>query len=136
MLTVVPVTNNQISGHFTKADEFLLIDEQGATIKRLSNPILETEGCKGKAKRALLQQIVQCNPERVIVRGIGECMLRKLLSHDFRVFKSDSRELGDIHTVNNLIQMTQPDQGKKPPHRQSQNNCCNKQHQYNHQCGC
>ena len=131
MITVVPVDENKISDHFSKAEEFVFINEKGEQVKRLANPVLNAEGCPGRAKRALVEQLAQENPDRIVVRDLGGCMLRKLLAGNFKVFKTNARALfEDLN--DNLLPMTEPDQGRASHHAHKHEH----KHEHGHGGGC
>ncbi len=148
MITVVPVDENKISNHFSKAEEFVFLNEKGEQVKRMANPVLTAEGCHGRAKRLLLEQLAQENPDRVLVRDLGACMLRKLLAGHFKVFRTSARALfEDLNE--NLVPLTEPDQGRpsrhqdKHEHEHGHGGCCGKHnhghhggHKHSKGCGC
>ena len=153
MITVVPVDENKISDHFSKAEEFVFLNEKGEQIKRMANPVLNAEGCHGRAKRMLVEQLVQESPDRIVVRDLGECMLRKLLTGNFKVFKTTARALFE-NLDENLLPLTSADQGRASHHKHKHGHghehnhggCCGKHkhghdHHHKHQhghggCGC
>ncbi|MCL6271169.1 hypothetical protein M3P05_14680 [Sansalvadorimonas sp. 2012CJ34-2] len=150
MITVVPVDENKISDHFSKAEEFVFLNEKGEQVKRMANPVLNAEGCPGRAKRFLVELLTVANPDRIVVRDLGGCMLRKLLAADFKVYKTNARSLfEDLNE--NLFPMTDPEQAHTPGHKHKhehgkEGGCCGKhkhdhehhgKHQHRHGgCGC
>ncbi len=56
MITAIPMNANRISGHFSKADSFVCINERGEEISRHANPALDA-GCTGK--QSLLELLAQ-----------------------------------------------------------------------------
>ncbi len=127
MITAIPVENNRISNHFSRAVEFVFINEEGKPIKRQPNPILSAEGCKSSAKRMLIEKIVQEKPDRIIVRDLGECMLRKLLVNELKVFKTSASALFE-NLNENLEPLTEASQGRISHHDQSDGCCGNHKH--------
>ena len=128
MITVVPVDENKISNHFSKAEEFVFLNENGEQVKRMANPVLNAEGCHGRAKRMLVEQLASENPDRIVVRDLGECMLRKLLAGNFKVFRTSASALfEDLNE--NLVALTEPDQGRTSRHTHKH------EHGHNHEHG-
>lgn len=127
MITAVPVTNDRIAGHFTKADSFIFINQQGRIVCHHINPARES-GCAGK--KSLLSLLTKQNAKRVITRNIGERMLGKLLALELQVFKSSASEIDtlelSLETAQSITPLTSPEQGRKSTHyeaRQAEGGC-------------
>lgn len=82
MITAIPMNDDSIASHFTKAESLLFIDGQGARISRHPNPARHTN-CAGK--QAMLDLLRAQGTTRVVVRNIGQQMLGKLLANQFIV---------------------------------------------------
>ncbi|OLQ75491.1 hypothetical protein BIT28_22925 [Photobacterium proteolyticum] len=116
MITAIPMNDDHIASHFSKAEHFLFINEQGVEVSRHENPALAAH-CAGK--KALLKLLLQHHAERVVVRNIGQKMLGKLLSHQLSVTQTDSgrrsaQELVSSETAG-LFSLTEADQGRPSP---------------------
>lgn len=85
MITAIPMNDDTIASHFTKAASLLFIDAQGAKISLHPNPALQTN-CAGK--QAMLDLLRAQGATRVVVRNIGQQMLGKLLASQFSVFQT------------------------------------------------
>lgn len=85
MIIAIPLNNDRIANHFTKAGTLLFIDERGTELSRHTNPALNA-GCSGK--QDMLELLSDQKATHVIVRNIGERMLGKLLDRQFSVFQA------------------------------------------------
>lgn len=114
MITAVPITNDRIASHFTKADSFVFINDQGRVVCHHINPAREP-GCAGK--KNLLTLLSRQNAQRIVTRNIGERMLGKLLDLDINVFKIDTSRLEALTLASeaapSLTPLTDPAQGRK-----------------------
>ena len=86
MITAIPVNDDRVANHFTKASHLVLVDERGVELSRTENPAL---GAYCSGKRKLVDLLVQQQVSRVVVRNIGERMLGKLLGHQIAVYQTD-----------------------------------------------
>ncbi|AZG73374.1 NifB/NifX family molybdenum-iron cluster-binding protein [Shewanella livingstonensis] len=87
MITAIPMKAENISSHFSKADEILFIDVQAQVIGRFANPAL-LDGCEGKQQ--LVSLLLAQGANRVIVRNIGQQLLSTLLSQQLMVFHANN----------------------------------------------
>lgn len=135
MITAIPMNNDHIASHFSKAEHFLFINDQGVEVSRHENPVLAAH-CAGK--KALLKLLLQHHAERVVVRNIGQKMLGKLLSHRLSVVQTDSgrrsaQELVSSETAG-LFSLTEADQGRPSPKhndcRHAERRCHSQGHSY------
>lgn len=114
MITAIPMKEDRVASHFTKADSFIFINEQGDVLSRKANPALDTN-CSGKNELLTLLQAE--NVQRVIVRNIGERFLGKLLDSQFAVYQTSCGRQGVKELVseqtNKLIQLTSTSQGRQ-----------------------
>jgi len=74
MITAIPMKDQHIANHFSRADEMLFMDEQGQVKGRFANPAL-TEGCEGK--QLLVSMILEHDAGRVSICKIGQQLLSK-----------------------------------------------------------
>ncbi|MGR5144986.1 NifB/NifX family molybdenum-iron cluster-binding protein [Photobacterium alginatilyticum] len=141
MITAIPMNNDHIASHFSKAEHFLFINDQGVEVSRHENPVLAAH-CAGK--KALLKLLLQHHAERVVVRNIGQKMLGKLLSHQLSVVQTDSgrrsaQELVSSETAG-LFSLTEADQGRPSPNnngcRHAERRCHSHSHGQGHGHGC
>ncbi|MGR5063704.1 NifB/NifX family molybdenum-iron cluster-binding protein [Photobacterium sp. DNB22_13_2] len=113
MITAIPMNEDRIANHFSKAVNFLFINEQGEEVSRHANPLHSTH-CTGK--KDLLDLLIQQRAERIVVRNIGKQMLGKLLAHRLAVFQTDSGRRNTIELANpeatGLIILTESGQGR------------------------
>lgn len=56
MITAIPVNDDRVANHFTKASHLVLVDERGVELSRTENPALGAD-CSGKRK--LVDLLVQ-----------------------------------------------------------------------------
>ena len=107
------MNEDRLSGHFSRAESLLLVNERGEKISRHVNPALDG-GCS--AKRDLLDLLVRQDVGRVVVRNIGRQMLGKLLDRGITVFKIQAGQvtLGDLVDPRTTVlsPLTDPDQGR------------------------
>lgn len=112
MITAIPMNQQQIAPHFTKAISVAFFDQQGNEIHRVANPALG-EGCAGKA--AMLQLLQQYKADRILVRRIGQKMLSRLLSANFKILQINREHACEqnLATIadNELTHLTDANQG-------------------------
>ncbi|AZG36321.1 MULTISPECIES: NifB/NifX family molybdenum-iron cluster-binding protein [Shewanella] len=132
MITAIPMKDEHISSHFSKADEVLFIDDQGQVKGRFANPAL-TDGCEGKQQ--LVSLILAHGANRVIVRNIGQQLLAKLLSRQLSVFhaKNGRTAIDDLAGANlaDCEEYTEASQGRpssKHIAKQANGGCCDHNH--------
>lgn len=114
MITAIPMNDDRIANHFTKANYLVFLDERGIEINRADNPAV-VANCAGKQK--MVDLLAEQQVDRVVVRNIGERMLNKLLKQQFAVFQTNNgrrsaQELVDPRT-NGLVQLHQANQGRQ-----------------------
>ena len=86
MITAIPMIDDRVANHFTKANCLVFLDERGVEINRVDNPALAAN-CAGKQK--MVDLLAEQQVERIVVRNIGEQMLGKLLARQFVVYQTD-----------------------------------------------
>lgn len=114
MITAIPMNDDRVASHFTKADCLVFLDERGVEINRIDNPALAAN-CAGKQKMVDLLAEQQVN--RVVVRNIGEQILGKLLARQFAVYQTNcgrrlASDLGNP-VASGLVQLNQASQGRQ-----------------------
>lgn len=114
MITAIPVKDEQISNHFSKAQSLVFVDGLGKQIGHCDNLGAE-DNCAGKQQ--LVDLIVAHRAERVLVRNIGQRMLGKLLACELEVHQLGSAR-ADWSELTNLVskQLTEATQGR-PSHK-------------------
>ena len=137
MITAIPMNKDRVASHFTKADSFVFLDDNGQILRERINPALDAN-CAGKSQ--LLALLKAENAQRIIVRNIGERMLGKLLESQFDVFQTQcgrqsATELSS-EKANLLIQLTSPSQGRQSLHFEEKkaSGGCGCQHGEAHEC--
>lgn len=120
MIFAIPYQNERIAGHFSKAETFVFTDKIHSTIR--SNPALNSGSCGGK--KSLLTLLKEQHTSAVLVRNIGQKMLRKLLNADIRVFRTSGRLSLDTLQLSELTELTEPSQGR--PCKNNKQSCCKK----------
>ncbi|MFV0449091.1 MAG: NifB/NifX family molybdenum-iron cluster-binding protein [Vibrio sp.] len=134
MITAIPIEQDRIANHFTKASQFVFYDQQGNCIATVTNPALDAN-CTGK--EALITLLEQQNTRQIIVRNIGERMLAKLLACKFVVLQAKGAPMFPA-IVQNLDQcqpLTEASQGR-PSHHFAKSGCAahHPNHDANHSC--
>ncbi|WP_350433355.1 NifB/NifX family molybdenum-iron cluster-binding protein [Shewanella sp. H8] len=136
MITAIPMKDQHIANHFSRADEMLFIDEQGQVKGRFVNPAL-AEGCEGKQQ--LVSMILANGADRVIVRNIGQQLLSKLLSQQLSVFHAkNGRTAIEYFAGANLADcepFTEASQGRPSINniaKKANGGCCNHEHEDGH----
>ena len=114
MITAIPMNDDWVANHFTKANYLLFLDEQGTEINRVDNPALVAT-CAGKQK--MIDLLAGQQVDRIVVRNIGEQMLGKLLARQFAVYQTNcgrrpASELVDP-AATGLVQLIQASQGRQ-----------------------
>lgn len=114
MNTVIPISNDRIASHFTKAESFIFIDPQGKKISTHANPAINNQDCS--AKKMIVELFKTENVKRVIVRNIGQRSLGRLLGNDMLVFKSDVNNIDNATLLNDthssITALTTVEQGR------------------------
>lgn len=141
MITAIPMSRDKIASHFSKADSFVFIDQQGTQLAQLPNPGLQA-GCAAKAE--ILTLLRQQQVERVIVRNIGERLLSRLLNAELSVFQIGSSHwdspqfLADAPRY--LLPLTAAEQGRpsiKYQQKQANGGCgCDHEHSADGSASC
>ncbi len=137
MITAIPMNEDRIANHFSKADSFVFVNENGDVLSRMANPALNAN-CSGK--NALLTMLQTENTKRVIVRNIGERILGKLLENQFAVYQvsSNRQSVSELVTVeaDKLMPITSPSQGRPSPNYEAKkaNGGCGCEHDEHQAC--
>ena len=114
MITAIPMNDDRVASHFTKANCLVFLDERGIEINRVENPALAAN-CAGKQK--MVDLLAEQQVDRIVVRNIGEQMLGKLLARQFAVYQTNcgrrlASELVDP-AATGLVQLNQASQGRQ-----------------------
>lgn len=137
MITLLPMEQDQLAKHFTKAPELLFIDEQGKSLGRVANPALNSN-CDGK--QALLDLMTTARVDRVLVRGIGQQMLGKLLERNLMVQEVKLRQARPEQLASpetqGLQTLTDASQGKPSVNHAAKGECCQHDHDAAEQACC
>ncbi|WP_052074603.1 NifB/NifX family molybdenum-iron cluster-binding protein [Shewanella mangrovi] len=137
MITAIPMSGDKIAGHFSKAETFLFINEQGTALAQEVNPGL-SDGCAGKAQ--ILALLQQQQVTRVIVRNIGERLLSRLLDAQFKVFQIGSSRWDSAEFLADapryLLPLTDASQGRPSVNyqRKQAEGGCGCEHDDQHAC--
>lgn len=125
MITAIPMNNDRVANHFTKASCLVFLDERGVEVNRVENPAREA-GCAGKKK--MIDLLSEQKVNQVVVRNIGERMLGKLLTGQFAVYQTDCTTLSvsTLHDplTNGLVQLHQASQGRPSLKHEAKNKSC------------
>ena len=120
MITAIPMTETRISGHFSRADHFVFLNDQGEVVARCANPALDGE-CSGK--EALLTLLSEQGAERIVVRHVGQKMLGELLERRLEVFRVGHGSNGVADLVDpqarHLMPLTEAGQGRVSLHHEA-----------------
>ncbi len=132
MITVISIKDEHIANHFSKAESFIMVNEQASIVARFDNPAL-SEGCEGKRK--LVELIKAHGATRVIVRNIGQQLLSKLLNQQLDVFHAKSGRTAITYFANEHLAECEPYldalQGRpstKHIAKQGKGGCCDHNH--------
>ena len=138
MITAIPMKEDRVASHFTKADSFVFVNENGDVLSRKANPALNAN-CSGK--KDLLDMLQAENAQRVIVRNIGERILGKLLESQFAVYQTSCGRQSVKELVSEqadkLTHMTSPSQGRQSLNYEAKqaNGGCGCEHTHQHGAG-
>ncbi|WP_354623573.1 NifB/NifX family molybdenum-iron cluster-binding protein [Psychromonas sp. MME2] len=134
MKTAIPMKDDRIASHFTKADHFIFLDKNGSIQTTKKNPAFGADCC---GKSALHKLLTTEQTQRVIVRNIGQRSLAKLLQAGIQVLQAESGHFdSDIFNTNGLIELIDAQQGREPlTHRAKKTNCCGDSQEPKHHHG-
>jgi len=131
MITAIPMKAGKISKHFKKAPQFLFLNQAGQFVGQLTNPAhpVSAKGCS--STKELMTEFQRRQVNRVVVRNIGERMLKRLLSHDLEVWQTTSSqvELASLAADENdpLLRLERQEQGRASANymeKRSNEGCC------------
>ncbi|MGY5453491.1 NifB/NifX family molybdenum-iron cluster-binding protein [Agarivorans sp. MS3-6] len=137
MIIAIPVNNDKLAGHFTKAMSFSFYDGAGVLLASRANPSLN-EGCHGK--KQILDLFDRYKVERVLIKNIGDKMLSKLLAKDLMVFQTHGR-LASVDALFqpeqvSLHQLCLATEGRPSSNASKQQACCQKSGRQGKHTGC
>lgn len=96
MIYAVPCNNATIAGHYSKANQFLIVDDNKTQSFFIDNPAVSVGGCQGK--KQLVEQLIKHHVDTVVIRNIGERLLTKLFYRNISVYKANrNSELMSVH---------------------------------------
>lgn len=96
MIYAVPCNHTTIAGHYSKAHQFLIVDDNKTQSFFIDNPAISVGGCQGK--KQLVEQLIKHRVDTVVIRNIGERLLTKLFNHNISVYKANRHsELMSVH---------------------------------------
>ncbi len=136
MITAIPMNEDRIASHFSKAKVFMFLNTEGVETKLSVNPALNSN-CAGK--QALIELLQAQGAERIIVRNIGQQMLNKLMGANIRVYQIE-RGHEDLSSLAAAAdEALTPITEVSPEHisfqqrlrrRQQKSSCCGKGHHH------
>ncbi|WP_049789015.1 NifB/NifX family molybdenum-iron cluster-binding protein [Photobacterium profundum] len=123
------MNEDRIANHFSKAEFFLFINEQGEEVSRHANPVHKAH-CAGK--KDLLELLSCQHADRIVVRNIGKQMLGKLLAHRFAVFQTNCGRRDTVELANpevaGLNTLTDAEQGRPSSNHDEKKKECSCRH--------
>lgn len=130
MITAVPISNDKLANHFTKAEAICFFDQQGGLLCNFDNPAT-SGGCE--AKSDLVALLKQQNTSSLLVKNIGQRMLQKLLDNGIQVFKVESGQKNLQQHISGLgvIPLTSIDQARPSINydkKSAHGGCCSHEH--------
>ncbi|KGK19557.1 hypothetical protein EA25_01175 [Vibrio navarrensis] len=117
MIIAVPVNDQNVANHFTKAQRFALLDDRGNVLNYLDNPTLSSEGCHGKKR--LIAQLLAAKVSKVMVKNIGQ----KLLAGNVLVERVAGRNSLATVLSAGAMPLTEASQGREC-RTESKSHCC------------
>ncbi|GAA5213613.1 NifB/NifX family molybdenum-iron cluster-binding protein [Corallincola platygyrae] len=138
MIIAIPMENDKIANHFTKASQFGFFNPEGKLIGSKLNPAGNV-GCQGKGK--LVRMLKEQGATHLLVRQIGQQMLGRLLTESMQVFSLANRpgELAEeVAKLASHNELSAAEQGNPSPNHKG---CGCDQHKHRHthehvKCGC
>ncbi|ENC6730899.1 hypothetical protein ABKZ05_001581 [Vibrio navarrensis] len=121
MIIAVPVNDQNVANHFTKAQRFALLDDRGNVLNYLDNPALSSEGCHGKKR--LIAQLLAAKVSKVMVKNIGQKSLAKLLAGNVLVERVAGRNSLATVLSAGAMPLTEAGQGREC-RTESKSRCC------------
>ncbi|MDC0612477.1 dinitrogenase iron-molybdenum cofactor [Vibrio sp.] len=127
MITALPIVDNQLSNHFTKAHHFVFVDDNGALICSAPNPSLGA-GCSGK--KHLVDMLLANHADRVVVKNIGAKMLSRLFESKIEVLMTDKGRRSNLQglledpNVTRLVDLSRARTSINFDRKQFEGGCC------------
>ena len=130
MIYAIPSNQGHLCQHFTKAEQFSLIDHSNSLLASVDNPAAQPDAsCHDKS--AIVQYLQSMKVEAVIVKNIGERLLGKLLDAGLKVFQVNQIRPLELLLSSPMQQLSEPSQGrpsiqhaKKAESGQQHQSCC------------
>lgn len=112
MITAIPLTNDRLSNHFTKAEYIMFIDENGQLIEKIVNPALSSN-CSGKSE--MLAKITEQGATHILVKNIGERMYARLARAGLVILqaKTARQDVLSILSESNYDVMNTPENARR-----------------------
>ncbi|CAM3787794.1 Dinitrogenase iron-molybdenum cofactor [Vibrio aerogenes CECT 7868] len=127
MIYALPSRNGEPHNHFSKAEQLMIVNEETRHITVADIP--ETQSHCGR-KKAFMAIFDQYQVEAVVVRQIGESMLKHLFDHQLRVFACPRGKAADALNLSELEEVTGLGYAKASPNKDKKNkSCCHHKHQ-------
>jgi predicted Fe-Mo cluster-binding NifX family protein len=127
MIYAIPSKQGHLCQHFTKAEQFSLIDHNNSLLASVDNPAAQADAsCHDKS--AIVQYLQSMKVEAVIVKNIGERLLGKLLDAGLKVFQVNQIRPLALLINSPMQQLSEPSQGR-PSIQHAKKAECGQQHQ-------
>ncbi|MEZ8099094.1 NifB/NifX family molybdenum-iron cluster-binding protein [Vibrio bivalvicida] len=116
MIYAIPCINNAVSNHFSRCQQIAIFDSITQQIQYLS--ISRNESC-GSAKKKWQQVIAGYKVDIVVVRNIGQNMLKGLFQSKVKVLATKAKQ--DVYDINfaELIEVDSLDYGRVSPKKKA-----------------
>ena len=116
MIYAIPCINNAVSNHFSRCQQIAIIDSITQQTQYLS--ISKVESCCS-AKKKWQQVIAGYKVDVVVVRNIGQNMLKGLFQSKVKVLATKAKQ--DVHDINfaELIAVESLDYGRISPKKKA-----------------
>lgn len=98
MIYALPVQNQRLSNHFSKASQFLLFNSQTGDRQWVDAGLTSQNGAGHQCgkKKNLMNLLTQHQVDAVVVRNVGESMLASLFGFGVKVFSTPA--IRDLET--------------------------------------
>lgn len=124
MIYAIPCQDDQLSNHFSKAPQFMLMQANSQQRHVVTVPETTTDSTKRCGKKsARLDLLRQHNVQAVVVKNIGQAMLSTLFNKGFKVFAYPARcPLAELD-LSQLSEVTDMSYARPSPNKSS-HQCC------------
>ncbi|SHO57178.1 NifB/NifX family molybdenum-iron cluster-binding protein [Vibrio quintilis] len=128
MIFAIPSRNGEPHNHFSKAEQIMVIDEN--TRQKTLVDIPETQSHCGR-KKVFTDIFRQYQVSAIVIRQIGDSMLKHLFDHQFKVFACPRGKTADELNLSELEEVTEMSYARPSPNKTKHKRCCH-QHQGRH----